>query len=505
LLFGYFPTFGDDTYNTPGTVVFGCLSHDIIAHEVTHALLDGVHPRFDEPTNPDVYAFHEAFADIVALFQHFSYPAVLESQIKKTRGSLQSENLLSQLAQQFGHATGHGSALRDALGSVNDDTGEWERQPPDPRALEKTFEPHARGAILVAAVFRAFLRIYGASSADLFRIASSGTGVLPEGDLHPDLTRRLAKEAAKCAGRVLQMCIRAIDYCPPVDITFGDFLRAVLTADMDYVPDDLAGYRTVFVQSFREWGIRPRGVTSMGIDTLVWPSGEDRVQDWIAANPGLESSGPNIRMTFFKSGDQANGWNLESHRYTVWQAQDQLRERFARWLRRPANYKRYYASLLGVVIDDDEAPRTVYRNEKGQPEIEVHSIRPTLRRTINGSVHVDLVVEITQRRRGYFDRRDQRKQDQQTGQMAPDAHGDFLYRAGATILIDPITQHVRRIIRTAGTIADNRELERVRRYLRGEIGAGNNAFDAGFTGQIRPGVSATRNEPFALLHQRSEA
>jgi hypothetical protein len=57
--------------------VFTCLSHDIIAHETTHALLDGVHPRFNEPVNEDVLAFHEAFADIVALFQHFSYPGVL--------------------------------------------------------------------------------------------------------------------------------------------------------------------------------------------------------------------------------------------------------------------------------------------------------------------------------------------------------------------------------------------------------------------------------------------
>jgi Tol biopolymer transport system component len=28
--------------------------------------LDGVHPRFNEPVNGDVFAFHEAFADIVA-------------------------------------------------------------------------------------------------------------------------------------------------------------------------------------------------------------------------------------------------------------------------------------------------------------------------------------------------------------------------------------------------------------------------------------------------------
>src|SRR5262249_22117089 len=149
---GYFPVTTKDSHNTPGTIVFTCLSHDIIAHEVTHALLDGVHPRFNEPSNLDVYAFHEAFSDIVSLFQHFTYPAVLESQIQRTHGTLETENLLSQLAQQFGHATGRGAALRDALGTRNKQSGEWEPQPPDPHALEQTYEAHARGAILVAAV-----------------------------------------------------------------------------------------------------------------------------------------------------------------------------------------------------------------------------------------------------------------------------------------------------------------------------------------------------------------
>ena len=80
LLFGYFRARGEDTAQTlPGSQVFCALSNDIIAHETTHALLDGLHPRFQEETNPDVLAFHEAFADIVALFQHFTIPEAVSA------------------------------------------------------------------------------------------------------------------------------------------------------------------------------------------------------------------------------------------------------------------------------------------------------------------------------------------------------------------------------------------------------------------------------------------
>ncbi|HMF27472.1 MAG TPA: hypothetical protein VKE42_01800, partial [Candidatus Cybelea sp.] len=231
LLLGYFSTTAKDGRNTPGTIVFSCLSHDIIAHETTHALLDGVHPRFNDPVNADVLAFHEAFADIVALFQHFSYPGVLRDQIARTRGDLARQSVLGQLAQQFALASGRGDALRSYLGkTVN---GKWEPTKPNPTLLESTPEPHDRGAILVAAVFGAFTKVYRARTSDLFRIATEGTGVLREGDIHPDLVNRLAEEAQRAADRALQMCIRAIDYCPPVGITFGAYLRAIVTADHD--------------------------------------------------------------------------------------------------------------------------------------------------------------------------------------------------------------------------------------------------------------------------------
>lgn len=273
LLFGYFAsTPADSTVQMPDSLVFTCLSHDIIAHEVTHAILDGMQYYYNEPTNADVLAFHEAFADIVALFQHFTFPEVLKHQIAKTRGDLSSQNLLGQLAQQFGSAIGGHGSLRDAIGEVDEETKKWRPKEPHPDDYRTVVEPHKRGSILVAAIFEAFISIYKARIADLNRIASNGSGELPTGELNPDLAGRLAKEASKSAGHVLNMCIRALDYCPPVDITFGDYLRAIITADIDLIEDDRWNYRLAFIDAFRRRGIYPEGIKTLSVASLCQPA-----------------------------------------------------------------------------------------------------------------------------------------------------------------------------------------------------------------------------------------
>jgi hypothetical protein len=462
-----------------------------------------VHPRFNEPSNPHVHAFHEAFADIVALFQHFSYPAVLESQVRRTRGDLHTESLLAQLAHQFGRATGRGSALRDALGETDPDTGAWKPRRPDPRALRGARGPHARGSVLVAAVFRAFLLIYRARTADLFRIATQGTGTLPAGDIHPDLAQRLAAEAARCAERVLQMCIRAIDYCPPVDITFGDFLRGVVTADLDYAPEDPAGFRVVFIESFREWGIHPRGVTGLGIDALAWPHGDDLLRD-LGGEAPAGFAGDDVRRDLREFVASAmGGWNLDSSRYEVWKRLAPARARLREWLRDGDGMGPRYASLFGLVAGP-AAPPTVSRDRWGEPAVEVHAVRPALRRTLGGGARTDLVIEVTQRRFGYFEREVQAAVDR-GGRPPEDWPHDFVYRAGCTILVDPATAEVRRVIRTAAPVDDDDELERVRRFHAGETGAAaGNAFDAGLPGSLGRLGAAHRDEPFALLHRVEE-
>ena len=247
LLFGYFRASETDAgLNIPGQTVFTCLSHDIIVHEATHALVDSQRDFFMVPTSPDAPAFHEAFADIVALFQHFSFKEALLDMVQQTGGNifrtvidpenkpsnngpaiqaeLTTDNPIVGLAKQFGDAMGMRKALRSALGT-----------PPNTNDLAKYTEPHTRGSILVAAVFDAFFTVYVRRTRDLIRIARAGGARISSGDLNHDLANRLADTAARTAEGFLNICIRALDYCPPVDIRFGDFLRAMITADFDLV------------------------------------------------------------------------------------------------------------------------------------------------------------------------------------------------------------------------------------------------------------------------------
>ena len=295
ILFGYFRAEADKVgHNLPGQTIFTCLSHDVVVHETTHAVVDGIRTFFTEQTNPDVPAFHEAFADLAALFRHFTYSEVLRDTIERTGGALykyqlrpdataspedqyadakdkspqltaelSQQNPLIGLAKQFGEATGRQRALRDALGTK-----------PNSDDIKKITEPHGRGSILVAAVFDAFFSIYLKRTADLWRIYRAGGGSATPIDVPRPLADRLCDEAVRLAEQFFQVCVRALDYCPPVDITFGAYLRAIITADFDLRPVDEIGVRDALMQSFRLRGIVPEGADYFSEGAIAWPRAE---------------------------------------------------------------------------------------------------------------------------------------------------------------------------------------------------------------------------------------
>jgi hypothetical protein len=451
LLFGYFPSQQDGAGH--GLTVFTCVSHDIVAHEVTHALLDGIHRHFNEPTNADVLAFHEAFADLVALFEHFSLPGALREQIAATRGDLAAQSLLGELAQQFGQAIGRRGALRSAIGAVDPATGRWAAAVPDPTAYQRLTEPHERGSILVAAVFDAFLPIYQASIADLLRIATAGTGILPEGAVHPDLVGRLSGAAADAAQKVLTMCIRALDYCPPVDITFGDYLRALVTADHESDPVDVDHDRVAFVEAFRRHGIVPDDIRSLSVDGLLWrpaSAAPDEDEDVVVS--------------------AVSGWAVDIE---SWRAARDRRVLFDLTCR----HRDLLQEHLGRRALE---PCAVLGGLDLREPFEVHSVRPSVGADELGRPRLTWVVEIVQSVPAYVD----------PAAPSPDGVPDFTFRGGCTLLVDGRTGRVRYSIKKS---LDEARLQRQRDYLRG---VGVQSLAATYFGG--PG---DRLEPFAMLHR----
>jgi hypothetical protein len=256
LMFGY--------YRTGNGVAFTCLSHDVVVHETSHALLDGLRKSFMAPSSPDQAAFHEAFGDIVALLSVFSLGDVLETLLEhraedgeerregliaKGRVSMESlmDSVLLGLAEEMGAEAGSArtGALRRSV-----------RLEPNESVLDdpEFEEAHRRGEILVAAVMRTFVDAWTR------RLDSLGT---IEGD-YLDLGR-VAEEGATIAEILLTMAIRAIDYTPPIHIEFGDYLSALVTADSEIRSDDSRyGLRKGLLDWFGRYGVKPASGTEDG-------------------------------------------------------------------------------------------------------------------------------------------------------------------------------------------------------------------------------------------------
>jgi len=271
LLFGYFPS------NDGKRTLYTCLSHEIVAHETTHALLDGLRERYTDPSSPQQSGFHEGFADMVALLSVFSAASIVAKVvdlgvpraegefIKRAAVSVQAlkESGLFGLAQEMGAelAGVHGHALRRSVALPPGEnylrSGEWD-------------EPHACGEVLVAAVLNAYLAIW------VERLKAIGDASRLD-------RNRAAQEGAELADHLLSACVRAIDYCPPTDIEFGDFASALLTVDSELNPADTKyGLRQHLLESFRGYGIHPTSRGKPGRQAGSWdppPPGATFVYD----------------------------------------------------------------------------------------------------------------------------------------------------------------------------------------------------------------------------------
>ena len=283
VLFGWLPAVGD---RPP---LYTALSYDVIAHEVSHAILDGLRPRYTEPGLPDQLAFHEALADLVALLSVFSLTGVAQHLLDPARtgtvvfptdadldlgaapealarhrqegraATLRGSPLMS-LAEQIGgrRATRHAPeatvagrypALRRSVDLPA--TPDWQHDP-------AFGAPHRRAEVLVAAFMQTMVAMWAARLEPL-----RDDGGLDAG--------RVAEEGVKAARHLLGMLLRSLDYLPPVELEFADVVDAVLTADRRLSPDDERGYRDVVEQTFARFGIVPPAQPILDVDGAAAP------------------------------------------------------------------------------------------------------------------------------------------------------------------------------------------------------------------------------------------
>src|SRR3954451_20557393 len=283
--------------------LYTALSYDVIAHEVSHAILDGLRPRFTQPSLPDQLAFHEALADLVALLSVFTVPGVALRLLAPRAGRIafpgdaeaaaiaapderratllagRAEELmrspLALLGEQVGAASGGGQGELSALrwSGILEAGEAWKSDP-------EFEEPHDWAEVLVAAFLQTLVTMW-AGRLEPLRVDPDGVDA-----------DRVAEEGVKSAEHLLGMLLRALDYLPPVDLTFPDVVDAVLTADKRLAPDDAHGYRAALEQTFARFGISPplhRIVDSDGggapTEEAVARAGQDAAESPVAPDP----------------------------------------------------------------------------------------------------------------------------------------------------------------------------------------------------------------------------
>jgi hypothetical protein len=143
-----------------GKKVFTCLSYDIVAHELGHALLDGMRPEFFSMASLEIWSFHESFGDINAIFASLYEPLLVNYLLTQTGGDLKKQNILGDLAEQFGKELGMQGALRKAINSfvyVKPET--LPKQAPE---SQLSAECHSFSRVMTGAFFDIFVEVYKA-------------------------------------------------------------------------------------------------------------------------------------------------------------------------------------------------------------------------------------------------------------------------------------------------------------------------------------------------------
>jgi hypothetical protein len=265
------------------------------------------------------------------------------------------------------------------------------------------------------------------------------------------------------------MCIRALDYCPSVDITFGEYLRALITADLDMVRDDRYGYRVAFMESFRKWGILPKDIRTVSEETLSWNAPEAPKPPWLKdllASIDIKWNTDPTRSEIFQINEK-NRWALWRRLKQLFQNDPKLYAEFGLLPGVPL----YHAN--GTIKQKRPAPDSTF---------EVYNVRRARRVTPDQELRNDIIAVIDQRLAIPIDGKDVK-------------NGFFWFRGGATLIIDPTDGEEEICYSIIKSPSDSR-LALQMKIVTGSVLSPLSALY--FGGMVQSDSALT--EPFAMLH-----
>ncbi len=221
--------FGDS--QTPG---FTCLSHDIIAHETGHAILDGIRPRYNQLSSVQTGAFHEFIGDLTAILMALFNNDIRHFVAEQTQGKFGKADVLANIAEQFGKEVSQRKYLRTAY---NDETME---------SVNKSLSPHYVSEVLTGAMFDILMGI-AQTHLDKNTLDDSE-------EMSGSATKKVSPSQALwwAADRFRRVAIQPLDLLPPCDVQFSDYAKAVIRNDILTNPVDDQGYRAIMLKVFHE-------------------------------------------------------------------------------------------------------------------------------------------------------------------------------------------------------------------------------------------------------------
>ena len=214
--------------------VWTCLSHDIVAHELGHAILDSFRPMFLFSYELDAHALHESMGDLLAIFSALEHKALVKRLYKESDCDMRDPSLISDVAEEFGIGLqGTGSAyLRSALQGIR-----YDRAP---------LEPHARSTVWTAAIYRILSKIVDAL---VSREIETGRTSFKE----------FEEAVVKATNLTRAMLIRALQYAPPTGVTMPVLARLIYEADKRLFPDD-PEFRDIAKRVFKKRGLWDKNI-----------------------------------------------------------------------------------------------------------------------------------------------------------------------------------------------------------------------------------------------------